>query len=128
MTTRARDFKFAGAIVQRLYLVMVALTKNRLSAQYGWFCHERSHMYIHVCTCTCTYNLYGKVIQHRPYCDSKCSSPMHCRSSIVSDPTLEEGKGSGDFGQNLGPVDDLRRNLRIPIRLYAAIAQSYMTH
>ena len=43
MTTRARDFKFAGAIVQRLYLVMVALTKNRLSAQYGWFCHGRSH-------------------------------------------------------------------------------------
>ena len=35
MTTRARDFKFAGAIVQRIYLVMVALTKNRLSAQYG---------------------------------------------------------------------------------------------
>ena len=28
MTTRARDFKFAGAIVQRLYLVMVALTKK----------------------------------------------------------------------------------------------------
>ena len=27
MTTQARDFKFAGAIVQRLYLVMVALTK-----------------------------------------------------------------------------------------------------
>ena len=44
MTTRARDFKFAGAIVQRLYLVMVALTKNRLSAQYGWFCHGRSHI------------------------------------------------------------------------------------
>ena len=43
MTTQARDFKFAGAIVQRLYLVMVALTKNRLSAQYGWFCHGRSH-------------------------------------------------------------------------------------
>ena len=44
MTTRARDFKFAGAIVRRLYLVMVGLTKNRLSAQYGWFCHERSHI------------------------------------------------------------------------------------
>ena len=45
MTTRARDFKFAGAIVQSgLYLVMVALTKNRLSAQYGWFCHGRSHI------------------------------------------------------------------------------------
>ena len=44
MTTRARDFKFAGAIVQRLYLVMVALTKNRLSAQYGWFCHGRSQL------------------------------------------------------------------------------------
>ena len=23
---------------------MVALTKNRLSAQYGWFCHGRSYM------------------------------------------------------------------------------------
>ena len=46
MTTQARDFKFAGAIVQRLYLVMVALTKNRLSAQYGWFCHGRSHIII----------------------------------------------------------------------------------
>ena len=52
MTTRARDFKFAGAIVQRLYLVMVALTKNRLSVQYGWFFHGRSHilyMYMYVC-------------------------------------------------------------------------------
>ena len=28
MTTRARDFKFAGAIGQRLYLVMVALTQK----------------------------------------------------------------------------------------------------
>ena len=46
MTTRPRDFKFAGAIVQRLCLVMVALTKNRLSAQYGWFCHGRSHIVI----------------------------------------------------------------------------------
>ena len=45
MTTRAKDFKFAGAMVQRLYLVVVALTKNRLSAQYGWFCHGRSHIY-----------------------------------------------------------------------------------
>ena len=44
MTTRARDFKFAGAIVQRLYLVMVVLTKNRLLAQYGWFCHGRSQI------------------------------------------------------------------------------------
>ena len=43
MTTQARDFKFAGAIVQRLYLVMVTLTKNRLSAQFDWFCHGRSH-------------------------------------------------------------------------------------
>ena len=51
MTTRARNFKFAGAIVQRLYLVMVALTKNRLSAQYyGWFCHGRSHNYISAVT------------------------------------------------------------------------------
>ena len=46
MTTRARDFKFAGAVVQTLYLVMVTLTKNRLSAQYGWFCHGRSQLYI----------------------------------------------------------------------------------
>ena len=46
MSTRARDFKFAGAIVQRLYLVMVALTKNRLSVQYGWFCHGRSHIMV----------------------------------------------------------------------------------
>ena len=44
MTTRAGDFKFAGAIVQRLYLVIVALTKNRLSVQYGWFCHGRSQI------------------------------------------------------------------------------------
>ena len=46
MTTRARDFKFAAAIVQRLYLVMVALTKNLLSAQYGCFCHGRSHIIV----------------------------------------------------------------------------------
>ena len=37
MNTRARDFKFARTVVQRLYLVMVmvALTNNRWSAQYG---------------------------------------------------------------------------------------------
>ena len=33
LTTWAKDFKFAGAIVQRLLLVMVALTKKWLSAQ-----------------------------------------------------------------------------------------------
>ena len=44
MTTRARDFKFAGAVVQRLKLEMVALTQNRLSAQYAWFCHGRSQI------------------------------------------------------------------------------------
>jgi hypothetical protein len=44
MTTRARDFKFAGAIVQRLQLVMVALTQKFFSAHYAWFSHGGSHM------------------------------------------------------------------------------------
>ena len=37
MTTRARDFKFAGTPVQRLQLAMVALTQKSFSAQYAWF-------------------------------------------------------------------------------------------
>ena len=28
---------------------MVALTQNRLSALYAWFCHGRSHMVVHTC-------------------------------------------------------------------------------
>ena len=44
MTTQARDFKFAGAIVQRLMLVMVALTQNFFSAHYAWFSRGRSHI------------------------------------------------------------------------------------
>ena len=40
----ARDFKFAGSVVQMLYLVMVALTQTWLSAHYAWFSHGRSHM------------------------------------------------------------------------------------
>ena len=37
MTTRARNFKSAGAIVQRLYLVMVALTQTFFSTLYMVF-------------------------------------------------------------------------------------------
>ena len=37
MTTRARDFKFAGTPVQRLQLAMVAYTQKSFSAQYAWF-------------------------------------------------------------------------------------------
>ena len=37
MTTRARDFKFAGTPVQRLQLAMVALTQKSFSARYAWF-------------------------------------------------------------------------------------------
>ena len=46
MTTRARDFKFAGAIVQRLYLVMVmvALTEKIFSAHYALFPRGESHI------------------------------------------------------------------------------------
>ena len=61
MTTRARDFKFAGAIVQRLYLVMVVLTKNRLSTQYGWFCHGRSHIDVII---TLPWMLHANEIYH----------------------------------------------------------------
>ena len=46
MTTRARDFKFAGTPVQRLQLAMVALTKKSFSAQYAWFSRGGSHMYM----------------------------------------------------------------------------------
>ena len=42
--TWAKDFKFTGAIVQKLYLVMVALTQNWLSAYYAWFFHGGSHL------------------------------------------------------------------------------------
>ena len=44
MTTRARDFKFAGTPVQRLQLAMVALTQKSFSAQYAWFSRGGSHM------------------------------------------------------------------------------------
>ena len=40
MTTRARDFKFAGTPVQRLQLAMVALTQKSFLAQYAWFLVE----------------------------------------------------------------------------------------
>ena len=43
MTTWARYFKFAGAIVQRLQLVMVALT--HFSAHYAWFSRGQSHIW-----------------------------------------------------------------------------------
>ena len=48
MTTRARDFKFAGAIVQRLYLVMVVLTQKFFSAHYAWFPRGGSHILAHI--------------------------------------------------------------------------------
>ena len=44
MTTRARDFKFAGTPVQRLQLAMVALTQKSFSAQYDWFSRGGSHI------------------------------------------------------------------------------------
>ena len=44
MTTRARDFKFAGTPVQRLQLAMVALTQKLFSAQYAWFSRGGSHL------------------------------------------------------------------------------------
>ena len=51
MTTRARDFKFTGAIVQRLQLVMVALTQNFFSAHYAWFPRGGSHIIIDTQVC-----------------------------------------------------------------------------
>ena len=44
MTTRARDFKFAGTPAQRLQLAIVALTQKSFSAQYAWFSRGGSHM------------------------------------------------------------------------------------
>ena len=44
VTTRARDFKFAGTPVQRLQLAMIALTQKSFSVQYAWFSRGRSHM------------------------------------------------------------------------------------
>ena len=44
MTTRARDFKFAGTPVQRLQLAMVALTQKSFLAQYAWFSRGGSHI------------------------------------------------------------------------------------
>ena len=42
MTTRARDFKFAGTPVQKLQLVMVTLTQI-FSAHHAWFYRGGSH-------------------------------------------------------------------------------------
>ena len=42
MTTHT-DFQFAAAVVQTLWLVMVALAKNWLSVHYTWSCHGASH-------------------------------------------------------------------------------------
>ena len=44
MTTRARDFKFAGTPVQRLQLAMVALTQKSFPVQCAWFSRGGSHM------------------------------------------------------------------------------------
>ena len=44
VTTRARDFTFAGTPVQRLQLAMVALTQKLFSAQYAWFSRGGSHI------------------------------------------------------------------------------------
>ena len=46
MTTRARDFKFAGTPVQKLQLAMVALTQKSFSAQYAWFSRGGSHIVV----------------------------------------------------------------------------------
>ena len=46
MTTRAKDFKFAGTSVQRLQLAMVALTQKSFSAQYAWFSRGGSHIIV----------------------------------------------------------------------------------
>ena len=48
MTTRARDFKFAGTPVQRLQLAMVALTQKSFSAQYAWFSRGGSHICVYI--------------------------------------------------------------------------------
>ena len=52
ITTQARDFKFAGAPVQRLQLAMVALTQKWWSAQCVWFSHRRSHFSTNTCPVT----------------------------------------------------------------------------
>ena len=66
MTTRARDFKFAGTPAQRLQLAMVALTQKSFSAQYnmlGYFVEvnlinprrmrRRVTVVVFVCVCVC---------------------------------------------------------------------------
>ena len=50
MTTRARDFIFAGTPVQRLQLAMVALTQKLFSAHYAWFSRGGSHI-MHMRNC-----------------------------------------------------------------------------
>ena len=46
MTTQARDFKFAGAIVQRLHTIgNGGLNSKFFSAHYAWFSHGRSHAF-----------------------------------------------------------------------------------
>ena len=54
MTTRARDFKFAGTPVQRLQLAMVTLTQKSFSAQYAWFSRGGSHIYTILSSVLCS--------------------------------------------------------------------------
>ena len=61
MTTRARDFKFAGTPVQRLQLAMVALTQKSFSAQYAWFSRGGSHMIARMSQSYIYYNTEGNL-------------------------------------------------------------------
>ena len=103
MTTRARDFKFAGAIVQRLYLVMVALTKNRLSAQYGWFCHGRSHIIVYTCAHILISGAKRVSLPEAPQNVgeniSEGASEEERRASEEGEPSSKRGEGWGREGK-----------------------------
>ena len=84
MTTRARDFKFAGTSVQRLQLVMVALTKKSFSAQYAWFSRGGSHIRNQHCAAFTLYirNLVYVYLQwaYRPPRSAPCAARRSANS------------------------------------------------
>ena len=59
---------------------MVALTQNRLSAQYGWFCHGRSHMVI----CITTSSIRSGFNPSLQYCKLKDGRLCQCKNEELA--------------------------------------------
>ena len=68
VTTRARDFKFAGTPVQRLQLAMVALTQKSFPAQYACFSRGGSHIHMYMYFVHCAVEMVSYVITVMELC------------------------------------------------------------